>query len=126
MQHQITIAQANDLIGRFQANKADILRGDFSEADIFTNSQTFVVASVSSMLAQEGTEGLRIYFGMYGDAETVPSAKRNKIVLILCSSDDEDNDLHLAPLEDGSEVIILNDAMLCPPICSATSQINNL
>lgn len=126
MTHQISIAEADTLIARFLANKEDILNGVFSDIDVFTNSQTFEVASVNSMLSQTGTTGLRAYFGMYDNSTTVPTAKRNKIVLVLCSSDENDNDLGLGPTQNGSSIIILQDAQACPPVCSASSQINNL
>lgn len=126
MTHQISISEANTLIARFLANKQDILDGVFAEIDVFSNSQTFAVASVNSMLGQSGTTGLRAYFGMYDDSSSVPTSKKNKIVLILCSSDENGNDLGLAPTQDGSSIIILEDGFMCPPTCSASSQINNL
>jgi len=126
MTHQISIAEANTLIARFLANKDSILAGDYSSTDVFSNSQTFAVASVNTMLGQTGTTGLRAYFGMYDDDSSVPTSRRNKIVLVLCSSDEYGNDLGLAPTQDGSAIVILEDAVLCPSICPASSQINNL
>lgn len=126
MTHQISIAQANELIARFLANKQDILNGAFADIDIFSNSQTFKISSVLTLLGQSGTTGLRAYFGMYDNDSSVSADKRNKIVLVLCSSDVNENDLGLSPTADGSNVIILQDAQICPPVCSATSQINNL
>jgi hypothetical protein len=126
MTHQITITEANTLIARFQSQKQDILDGLYSEVDVFSNCQTFEVASVNSMLAQSGTTGLRAYFGMYDDSSAVPTSKRNKIVLVLCSADESGNDLGLAPTQSGSGILILEDAILCPHVCPASSQINNL
>jgi hypothetical protein len=126
MTHQISVAKANDLIARFVANKEAIADGAFADKDVFSNSQTFEISSVLTMLGQTGTTGLRAYFGMYDETEETPREKRNKIVLVLCSSDIDNNDLHLAPDSDSKNTIILQDAILCPPFCPNPSQINNL
>lgn len=126
MTHQISIAEANDLIGRFLANRTAILNGSFSELNPFTNSQTFQASSVLDVLGQKGTIGLRAYFGMYGGDDSVQVSKRNKIVLVLCSSDEVGNDLGLGQDQDGGDILIINDAHMCPPSCPEPSQINNL
>ena len=126
MTHQISVAKANDLIARFVANKEAIADGAFADKDVFSNSQTFEISSVLTMLGQTGTTGLRAYFGMYDETEETPREKRNKIVLVLCSSDIDNNDLNLAPDTDSKDTIILQDGFICPTICSAPSQINNL
>ena len=126
MTHQISVAKANDLIARFVANKEAIADGAFADKDVFSNSQTFEISSVVTMLAQTGTTGLRAYFGMYDETEETPREKRNKIVLVLCSSDINNNDLNLAPDSDSKNTIILQDGVTCPPFCPNPSQINNL
>ena len=126
MTHQISVAKANDLIARFVANKEGIANGAFADKDVFSNCQTFEITSVNTMVAQTGTTGLRAYFGMYDDNDETPQEKRNKIVLVLCSSDIDNNDLDLAPGNDSKNVIILQDAILCPPFYPNPSQINNL
>ncbi len=122
--HYISISDAHDLIARFKANRPGIVRGDFSSADPFTISQTFNDAAVLDLLHQEGCIGLRSYFGMY-DSETSED-KQGKIVLVLCGVDENGNDLDLAVTSTSTGQIILEDAQHCPPICSASSKINNL
>ena len=63
---------------------------------------------------------------MYDETEETPQEKRNKIVLVLCSSDIDNNDLNLAPDTDSKNTIILQDGVTCPPFCPNPSQINNL
>lgn len=126
MTHQISVTKANDLIARFVANKEGIANGAFADKDVFSNCQTFEITSVNTMIAQTGTTGLRAYFGMYDDTDETPQEKRNKIVLVLCSSDIDNNDLDLSPGNDSKNTIILQDGFICPTICPTPSQINNL
>lgn len=124
--HQISITQAATLIARFDDNVEGILEGDFSSQDPFSKSQTFDAIQINELLAQEGCIGLRIYFGMYDESSAPSTDHEGKIVFVLCGVDEEGNDLNLAPTASEAGQIILEDGIICPPICSSPSLINNL
>lgn len=122
--HKISINEARELINRYQDNRTGIIKGDFENNDPFTNCQTFNTGAISDLLAQTGCIGLRSYFGMYSEEAT--GDKQGKIVLVLCGVDEDGNDLNLALTSTATGQVILEDAQICPTLCPAASQINNL
>lgn len=124
--HQISITQAASLIARFDANEARILAGDFQNANPFTKSQTFELSQVQDLLNQDGCVAVRAYFGMYHEQSSPDNDHQGKIVLVLCGVDENGNDLNLEINSTVTGQIILELGQLCPSICSAKSQINNL
>ncbi len=124
--HQITIAQANALITRYDNNRAGIIAGNFKTADPLSKSQTFERTEIEALLGQEGCVGLRCYFGMYDENSAPDSDHAGKIVLVLCGVDSNGNDLNLSWSTTVTGQIILENGQMCPPFCSASSQINNL
>lgn len=124
--HQISITQAAALIARFDDNVQGILQGDYSTQAPFSKSQTFDAIQINELLEQEGCIGLRIYFGMYDETSAPTTDLEGKIVFVLCGVDEEGNDLNLATTASEAGQIILEDGIICPPICSSPSLINNI
>lgn len=122
--HFISIEAAQSLIERFASNRNDIIDGNFSEADPFSSCSTFDKTSIISLLNQDGCIGLRIYSGMYDDLTT--EEKKGKIVFVLCGVDENGNDLNLDPETEETDQLIMEDALLCPPLCPDPSLINCL
>lgn len=126
LDHSITIPKAAQLIKRFDAERINIINGAFNNADPFTTSQTFKRSQIQDLLNQHGCVALRAYFGMYDNDPSVPNEEKGKIVLVLCGVDEDGNDLNLLPGSTATGQVLLQRGQLCPPVCSAKSQINNL
>lgn len=106
--HRISLEQAIDMTTRFRANKP---------AGV-ANSETFDKAAVLQLLNTKNCESLTIYYGMREDqnvhAILVAADANGKSILPTIGGNLNQNESE----EDEDEVLILDDAWRCPPICN--------
>ncbi len=108
--HQISLAAAVDLTGRFQSS---IPAG-------FPICETFEAEAVNTLLAAEGTASLRIYFGQQPGGD---------VVTVLVAADADGNDILPASAENfpagdavlAADAVILEDGYRCPQYCPSSS-----
>ena len=60
----ISLDTAVEMTTRFRSEKEAILAPAYQGRDILCNSETFNRAAIDRLLALDGCEGLRIYYGM--------------------------------------------------------------
>lgn len=104
--HEITLQQAVDLTTRYRSNKPSNL----------SLSETFEVAAIARLLSTEGCSYLRIYYGMKEDSNIVA-------ILVAANAQDED----ILPGDNNvttAEPVIIEDGIMCPPICPVPSPLN--
>ncbi|HRP30809.1 MAG TPA: hypothetical protein PKV73_02930 [Agriterribacter sp.] len=111
--HEISLATAIEMTTRFRAG---IPAG-------FAHSEAYEKAAIQKLLNTKGCDKLRIYFGK--DENMVAHT-------ILVAVDGSGNDilptaqsqLNQEDGEDDEEIIILEDAWRCPPLCPEGSPLN--
>lgn len=109
IQHSIPLNEAIQLTSHFQANRPSAM----------SVCETFEKSSVLAMLAVEGAEKFRIYYGK----------KENGDVCAVLTAVDADGYDILPPLEkneeqnngEGEDHIVLENSYKCPPTCPPES-----
>lgn len=116
--HSIPLTQAVGMTATFRANRNTILDSEYRNEDVLPLCETFTKSSIEGLLAQQGCEGFRIYYGM---------DENLKIHAILVGVNG--NNADILPLqnsltEEDPEGTILEDGQRCPPYCPAASPLN--
>jgi hypothetical protein len=116
--HSIPLTQAVEMTATFRANRNTILDSQYRNEDVLPLCETFTRSSIEGLLAQQGCEGFRIYYGM---------DENLKIHAILVGVNG--NNADILPLqnsltEQDPEGTILEDGQRCPPYCPAASPLN--
>jgi hypothetical protein len=109
--HFISLAQAKDLIGRFQLQKDNVLVPELRGQGILFTSESFDRACFDEVLAEANAAGLRFYLGMNEKLETR---------LIAVATDAEGNDI--LPAGNAAKVSapdpkIIEEGTRCPHNC---------
>lgn len=116
--HLITLTAAEALTSDYRLNRNSILQSGYQDQDILPLSETFNRTDIDLLLAQDGCEALRIYYGM--DANLKVHA-----VLVAVNENNEDilpsQTLNPLSLED----IIIEEGQRCPIICPPQSALNS-
>lgn len=108
--HEISLAQAIEMTARYRANRPEN----------FPISETFAIEAITKLMSAEGCQGIRIYYGMKENLEA-------HAILVAVNAEGED----ILPLVgdesvlDGSNPVILEDAIRCPPVCPKASVLNS-
>ena len=103
--HEITLQQAVDLTSRCRNNKPSSL----------PLSETFEAAAIARLLSTTGCSYLRIYYGMKEDGN---------IVAILVAANEDNEDMLPAGTALTGDAVIVEEGIICPPICPPPSPLN--
>ncbi|MDB5229621.1 MAG: hypothetical protein JWN76_426 [Chitinophagaceae bacterium] len=110
MNNHISLQQAIAMTTRYRENKTSILAPGVS-MDILCISETFPKLAVTGLLAQEGAEFLRIYYGM--------DEQLDVHAIVVAADKDGKDMLTSAGLTGTADDPILEEASRCPPLCPA-------
>lgn len=119
--HFIDLESAIGMTALYRSEKENILGENFKNRDILAISERFERQAIDRLLACEGCEGLRIYYGMSLDL---------KVHAILVAVDGSGNDLLPKEIissiktDDEEEPVIVEESFRCPPICRDGSPLN--
>ena len=109
MNHLISLEQAVQMTTTYRENKERILQEEFQGMDLLAKAETFDRAAFDKLLAQEGCEQVRIYYGM---------DEALKVHAVIVGVDATGNDLLPATDSTGEqEGVILDISSRCPPDC---------
>ncbi|HYM94354.1 MAG TPA: hypothetical protein VET23_09470 [Chitinophagaceae bacterium] len=121
MSQFISLQTAIEMTSLYRSQCENILKPEFQNRGILALSEAFDRAVFDAVLAEDGCEGLRIYYGMSEDL---------KIHAIIVGTDANGNDILPSSgaaansIEDGDGYIIENGNR-CPDICPDTSPLNS-
>jgi hypothetical protein len=107
----ITLTEAQDMIALYQDTRSGLLASGYS-TDVLPLSITFSKEDVDNLLSQQGTDKLRIYFGMQ-DTD-------NLIDVILVAVDANDDDI-----VPSTNYRLLDRGARCPSNCPPASVLNS-
>ena len=110
MNHFISLEQAVQMTRTFRENKDRIVGEEYKGQDLIATAETFDKAAIERLLAQEGCEKIRIYYGM---------DEALKVHAIIVGVDAEGKDQ--LPTEtdktSDSSTAIVELGQRCPPEC---------
>ena len=116
--HSISLSQAVEMTARFRSNRNTVLETEYQNEDILPLCETFSKSSIEGLLAQEGCEGFRIYYGMD------ENLKIHAILVAVNGNNADILPLQNALTEQDPEGTILEDGQRCPPYCPPSSPLN--
>lgn len=108
----ISLTTAETMTGSYRNNRETILASTYQHQDILALNETFERTHIDTLLAQQGCEKLRIYYGMDENLQ---------VHAILVGVDDEDNDM--LP-DENNDYRIVESADRCPNQCPPASSLN--
>ena len=116
MSHFITLSEAETMTALYRAQKENILATAYQEQGILPICETFDKAELETVLAREGCEAVRVYYGM--DEEY-------KVYAILVGVNEEDEDM--LPPESPMLIddYIMEKGNRCPDLCPPSSPLNS-
>lgn len=105
------VSRAQEMIARYNENKATILAPDYKNSDVLAYSETFNADDVRLLLSQPECVGFRVRYGM---------DDKFWIHAILVGVDADGNDIVIhnpgfGLKDDGGYVV--EDSLRCPPTC---------
>jgi hypothetical protein len=118
MNHFISLQEAIEMTSLYRQEKENILKSAYQNQNVLARSEAFPKAVFDTLLAKNGCDGLRIYYGM--DAQL-------KVHAILVPIDEAGNDILPSESlndEEGDGDDIAERGMRCPDICGDTSPLN--
>lgn len=113
----ISLSQAIDMTSQFRSDKETILATAYKNQGILPNSETFNRYAFDTILAIEGCEAVRIYYGM----------DENLKVHAVIVAVNEDNEDILPDAEENliTENYIIEEGQRCPDLCPPESSLNS-
>lgn len=116
--HLISLPAAETLTAAYRSNRNSILQMGYQDQDILPLSETFNRADIDLLLAQEGCEAVRIYYGMDTNL---------KMHAVLVAVNEQNEDILPTQQENSlsQEDIILEEGQRCPIICPPESPLNS-
>lgn len=114
--HFISLNEAITMTALYRADKETILATSFQNQNILPLSETFNRNAFDTLLAKEGCEALRIYYGMD------ENSKIHAIVVAV----NEDNEDMLPELTNAALIDedIVEEGQRCPDLCPPASPLN--
>lgn len=112
--HFISVTQAMDLTTQYRSDKEAILANSFQSQNILPLSETFNRNAFDTLLAKEGCEGIRIYYGMDENLKV-------HAVIVAVNEDNED----ILPDQDSEATHVVEEGQRCPDLCPAVSSLNS-
>ena len=113
----ISLDTAVEMTTRFRSEKEAILAPAYQGRDILCNSETFNRAAIDRLLALDGCEGLRIYYGMD------ESLQVHAILAGVTEGNEDILPSAGASLQDDTGDIS-EEGQRCPPLCPPPSALN--
>lgn len=114
MQHTISLQEAIAMTSRYRRHRATIISPAYENGDILPLSETFPRAALEALLAQPGCASIRIYYGMNTELQ---------LHAIIVAADEQNADI-LSDPDKTDEGKIVDRGNRCPPVCPATSPLN--
>jgi hypothetical protein len=115
--HFISLDQAIGMTTLYREEKENILIPELREQNILAICETFDRAAFDALLAQDGCEGIRIYYGM---------EEGLKVRAIFVGVNEENEDM--LPSGEGLESTegnnIVEAGQVCPVLCPPPSPLN--
>src|SRR5258706_1149851 len=81
--HFIPLAQAKEMTALYRTQKENILDPQYKDKDILMICETFNRDAFDALLAEQGSAGIRIYFGMKPDFQV-------RVIAVAVNVDGED------------------------------------
>lgn len=113
--HFITLSKATEMTSKYRGNKENILDSGYKDTGILPVCETFDRAAFDTLLAQDGCESVRAYFGMDADL---------KVSLVFVGVNASGEDLVVSFESDIDPNIIVEDGQRCPTVCPESSPLN--
>ena len=114
--HFISLADAITMTTDYRANRESILDTSKQGQDILPLSETFNRDAIDGLLAQEGAEGIRIYYSM---------DVNDKVHAVLVAVTEDNEDILTTNSLNEADPIIVEIGQRCPPTCPPASDLNN-
>jgi len=115
--HFISVSTAVDMTTTYRAEKENILASAYQNQDILPLSETFNRNALDTLLALEGCEGIRIYYGM---------DENLKVHAILVGVTEENTDiLPSVSLTETEDEFVVEIGQRCPVDCPPGSVLNS-
>lgn len=114
--HFISLGKAVDMTTLYRDDREAILATQWQNKNILPLSETFNRAAFDTLLAKEGCEGIRIYYGMDEDSKV-------HAVIVAVNEDNEDILPALSALTLIAEDIV-EEGQRCPELCPPSSPLN--
>lgn len=108
----ISLTTAETMTGSYRTNRESILASTYQHQDILALNETFERTHIDALLAQQGCEKLRVYYGMNEDLQ---------VHAIFVGVDNDDNDM--LPGEN-NDYRIVELGNRCPSQCPPASSLN--
>jgi hypothetical protein len=110
--HYISLTAAQAMTALYRAEKENILATEYKGQNILCICETFNREAFDTLLAEEGCEGIRIYFGMLPDLKV-------RLLAVAVNEDNEDILPEETPalLEGEDERKIVEFGRPCPDFC---------
>ena len=115
--HYISLTTAIGMTTLYRSDKEAILATSFQNQGILPLSETFNRGAIDTILAKEGCEGLRIYYGMDENSKV-------HAIIVPVNEDNED----ILPPSINAEVTgedIVEEGQRCPDLCPPPSDLNS-
>ena len=107
--HFISLSKAVDMTTLYRSDKETILATNFQNQNILPLSETFNRDAIDTLLAKEGCEGLRIYYGM---------DENLKVHAIIVAVNEDNEDILPSSTENNlTENDIVEEGQRCPDLC---------
>lgn len=114
MNHAISLERASQMITRYREQKEKMMSPEYSEKNLLPIAESFDRAAFDKVLSQPGCTGLRIYYGMNEDLQL-------RAIIVGLNEKNED----LLPADPSvTDGTIIEDGMMCPPVCAPASLLN--
>lgn len=114
----ISLQKAIDMTTLYRKENEEILQDQYRNKDILVRSETFEKKQIEVLLAKEGCEKLRVYYGM---------DESLKIHAILVPVNSNNEDMLPAAQKVGDPIPeegIIDGGVRCPPDCPPPSELN--
>lgn len=109
--HFITLHQAIDMTLQYRKDMESILDPQFQNKGILPLSETFNREGFDRLLAQDGCQGIRLYYSM---------DEKLKLHIIVVGVNESNEDI----LVD-QDALIIESAVRCPAVCPPSSPLNS-
>ncbi|MDB5200840.1 MAG: hypothetical protein JWQ27_249 [Ferruginibacter sp.] len=116
--HPITLTTAISMTQKFRANRETILDATYKGLDILPLNETFNRDAFDALLATDGAEAIRLYYGMTEDLDI-------HAIFVAVNADNEDLLPPATPSEsETAQPVIMQTGQRCPTTCPPDSDLN--
>lgn len=115
--HFISMDTAIDMTTMYRADKEAILATAWQNQNILPNSETFNRNAFDTLLAIEGCEALRIYYGMDENSKVH--------AIVVAVNEDNEDILPTQNLYSQQSENIVEEGQRCPDLCPPSSPLNS-